>query len=110
MDNKNTTSTSTGAKRHSTKEFATIEIQGRTLKIQCRLSNVSQTGAFLEVINSGITPKQGDLVRITVNLRQISKTHILIGQVVWSRGLGLGVTFLKNKDLDISSLKSKTMT
>ena len=105
MENKNTT-LSPVAQRHSTNEFATVEISGRTIKIQCRLSNISQTGAFLEIINAAMTPKQNDIVRITINLRQINKVHVLIGQVVWSRGLGIGVSFLKNKDLDLMNLKS----
>ena len=105
MENKNPT-TSLSAQRHSTKEFATVEIQGRTLKIQCRLSNVSQTGAFLEIINASLTPKKNDIVRITVHLRQINKVHVIHGQVIWSRGLGIGVSFLRNKDLDLVSLKS----
>ncbi|MGZ3692446.1 MAG: PilZ domain-containing protein [Pseudobdellovibrio sp.] len=105
MDNKNTTS-SPVAQRHSTNEFAVVEISGRTAKIQCRLSNISQTGAFLEIVNATMTPRQNDIVRITVNLRQINKMHVIIGKVVWSRGLGIGVSFLKNKDLDLAAVKA----
>jgi len=105
MDNKNTTPQA-AAKRHSTNEIATVEISGRSLKIQCRLSNISQTGAFLEIVNATMTPRQNDIVRITINLRQINKVHVILGQVVWSRGLGMGVAFLKNKDIDLAVLKS----
>jgi hypothetical protein len=98
MDNNNS-SQNIVAKRHQTKEMAVLEIHGRTLKIQCRLSNLSITGAFLELTSFNYLPRQGDLVRMTVNLRQVNKTYKLNGQVVWSRGLGLGVSFLKDKEL-----------
>ena len=98
MDDKSTTLL-TVAKRHPTQELASLEIQGRNIKINCRMSNLSQTGAFLEIINSNILPKQGDLVRMTVHLRQLNKMHVLVGQVIWCKGLGVGISFLKNKDL-----------
>ena len=44
-------------------------------------------------------PRKGDLVRITILLRQINKTHIVDAEIVWSRGLGLGISFLKKTDL-----------
>lgn len=87
------------AKRHPTKEIAILEVYGRSYKINSRLANLSVTGAFLELTSSNYQPKQGDLVRITVPLQKVNKTYTLHGQVVWSRGLGLGVSFLKDKDL-----------
>lgn len=87
------------AKRHPTKEIAIIEVYGRSFKINCRLSNLSVTGAFLELTNSAYQAKQGDLVRITVPLQKVNKTYTLHGQIVWSRGMGIGVSFLKDKDL-----------
>jgi len=87
------------AKRHQTKEVAIIEVYGRNFKINSRLANVSITGAFLELTSSNYQPKQGDLVRITVPLQKVNKTYTLHGQVVWCRGLGVGVSFLKDKDL-----------
>lgn len=105
MNSKNPTESNI-AKRHSTHELATLEIQGRSVKVHCRLSNLSQTGAFLEVINSNIIPKQGDIVRMTVHLRQLNKVHLLVGQVIWSKGLGIGLSFLKNKDL-LKALQQK---
>ncbi|MCC2678503.1 MAG: PilZ protein [Pseudobdellovibrio sp.] len=94
------------AKRHATKEIAILEVYGRSYKINSRLANLSITGAFLELTSSNYQPKQGDLVRITVPLQKVNKTYTLHGQVVWSRGLGVGVSFLKDKDLHALLTKS----
>lgn len=87
------------AERHSTNETAFVEVQGRTGKILCRMNNLSKTGAFFEIVNSHFTPRQGDLVRVTINLKQLNKIHTLHGQIIWNRGLGLGIAFLKSKDV-----------
>ena len=97
------------AKRHATKELATLEVHGRTAKVQCRMNNLSVTGALFELINSNYVPKQGDLVRMTVSLRQLNRTHTLHGQVIWSRGLGVGVSFIKDREVyDILSKTSRS--
>ncbi len=87
------------AKRHATNETAVVEVYGRSGKIFCRMNNLSTSGAFLEILNATFTPKQGDFVRVTVNLKQISKSHTVHGQIIWCRGLGLGISFVKDKDL-----------
>lgn len=87
------------AQRYQTNETAFVEVQGRSGKILCRMNNLSATGAFFEIVNSHFTPKQGDLVRVTINLKQLNKSHTLHGHIVWSRGLGLGIAFLKAKDV-----------
>lgn len=95
----NSTSSVQVAKRHPTRELVLMEIHGRAIKIHCRMHNLSVTGAFLELTSSNLIPKKGELVRMTIALRQINKTHTLHGQIVWCRGLGLGVAFLKDKAL-----------
>lgn len=87
------------SQRYYTKEMAQIEVYGRMGKVFCKMSNLSQSGAFLEIINSTYMPRSGDLVRITILLRQINKTHIVDAEIIWSRGLGLGLSFLKKTDL-----------
>ncbi len=89
----------TPSPRYYTKEMAQVEVYGRMGKIFCKMSNLSQSGAFLEIINSNHMPRSGDLVRITVLLRQINKTHVVDAEIIWSRGLGLGLNFLKKTDL-----------
>ncbi len=95
-------STQTGqeqAKRFTTKELAQIEVYGRMGKVFCKMSNLSQSGAFFEIINSNYMPRTGDLVRVTVLLRQINKTHVLDAEIIWCKGLGLGLNFLKKNEL-----------
>jgi PilZ domain len=82
------------AKRFSTKELAQIEVYGRIGKILAKMGNLSTSGAFFEVINSNYMPKNGDLVRMTVNLRSIKRVHTLDAEVVWCKGLGIGLRFL----------------
>lgn len=86
-------------KRFITKENAQLEIYGRPGKIYCRMTNLSQTGAFLEIVNAKYTPKPGELLRMTILLRQVNKTHTLDAEIVWSKGLGLGVVFIKKDQL-----------
>lgn len=87
------------AKRFLTREPARIEVIGKKMILFCRMNNLSTTGAFFEILNSNYTPKIGDVVRVVINLKQVNKTHTLNGQVVWAKGLGLGVEFIKHKQL-----------
>ena len=94
-----TASETPSAKRFFTKELAQIEVYGRMGKVFCKMANLSQSGAFFEIINSNYMPRSGDLVRVTVLLRQINKTHILDAEIVWCKGLGLGLNFLRKDQL-----------
>jgi hypothetical protein len=87
------------AKRFDTKELAQLEIYGRMGKVFCKMSNLSESGAYLEIINSTYIPRSGDLVRVTVLLRKINKTHIINAEIIWARGLGLGLNFLNRNTL-----------
>ncbi len=87
------------SKRFPTKEHAQIEVYGRSGKIFCRLVNLSASGAFLEIINSKYTPQQGDVIRVSVTLRQLNKYHNLDAEIVWCKGLGLGICFLKKNEI-----------
>ena len=97
------------ARRFSTQEMAQIEIYGKDGKLLTKMGNVSYTGAFFEVISSNFVPQKEDLVRITVNLRSVNKTHVIDAEVVWSKGLGVGVQFLNRDQMNsrISSQLSK---
>ena len=99
------------AQRFMTQELASIEVYGKEGKIVARMANVSITGAFFEVISSSFMPKKDDLVRISISLRAVNKTHLIDASVVWSKGLGLGVQFLTRDDLNVKIaqiLKAKT--
>jgi Tfp pilus assembly protein PilZ len=94
------TNTDLIAKRYSTQEPARIEVYGRQEVLFCRMNNLSSTGAFFEISHATKnTPRIGDLVQVTVNLKQVSKTHIVNGEVIWCKGLGLGISFIKQKEL-----------
>lgn len=95
------------AKRFLTQELAQIEVFGRIGKIFCKMANLSVSGAFFEVINSNSMPKNGDLVRLTVNLRSIKKIHTIDAQIIWCKGLGIGLQFM-TKDQFRKKLSEKT--
>ncbi len=87
------------AERFPTSEIAHIEIYGRMGKALARLKNLSTTGAFLELQNSGYVPKKGDLIRATVHLHQIGRSRVIDAEVIWTRGIGFGVCFVKKTEL-----------
>lgn len=99
MEQNQNTPNHSPAKRHLTNETAFLEIYGRSGKILCKMNNLSTTGAFFEIVNSHITPRKGDVVRITVNLKKLNKSHVLHGQIIWNKGLGIGIAFMKTQDL-----------
>lgn len=84
------------AERFPTREPARIEIVAKKTILFCRMNNLSKTGAFFEILSSNYTPVPGEIVRVVINLKQVNKTHTIYGEVVWSRGLGLGVAFKKS--------------
>lgn len=86
-------------KRYPTKEHAQFEIYGRPGKIHCRMANLSATGALLEIINSKLVPQQGDIIRMSVTLRQLNKTHSLDAEIIWCKDKGLGIAFLKKDQI-----------
>ena len=90
---------SAAPQRFQTKEHAQFEVYGRTGTIHCRLANLSATGALLEIVTAKQKPQQGDIIRISVNLRQINKTHALDAEIVWCKEKGIGIAFLKKDQI-----------
>ncbi|MBX9836799.1 MAG: PilZ domain-containing protein [Silvanigrellaceae bacterium] len=72
---------------------------GRFGKIYCKMGNLSKKGAFFEIISSNFMPRQGDLIRITIQLKKVNKVYNIDSEVVWCKGLGMGVMFIKKEDL-----------
>ena len=95
------------AKRFSTNEKAHVEIYGHSGSVYANLRNLSQTGAFLEVSKGNYVPRKGDLLNLTVALTSLQKSHNLAAEVVWSRGLGLGVCFI-TKDEVLERMMAKS--
>lgn len=94
------------AKRYPTKETAHIEVYGHIGILVAHLKNLSQTGAFLEVSNGDYVPQKGDLLNMTVSLKDLQRTHNVSAEVVWSKGLGLGICFI-NKDQILERMMAK---
>lgn len=92
------------AKRFPTREPARLEIIGKKTILFCRMNNLSATGAFFEILNSNYTPRPGEVVRVVINLKQVNKTHTINGQIVWAKGLGIGIQFIKQQPSSKKSL------
>lgn len=96
MNNQNTQSV---ARRFVTQELAHIEIYGKNGRILTKMGNLSASGAFFEVLSPNFSVKKGDIARVTINLRSLNRVHVVDCEVVWAKGLGVGVTFLKREEL-----------
>jgi len=97
------------AKRYLTQELAQIEVYGRIEKVICKMANLSTSGAFFEIISSNYIPRMGDVIRLTINLRSIKRVHIMNAEIIWSKGLGLGIQFLTTLELQ-QRLSAKVMS
>lgn len=97
-------------KRFTTRESAHIEVYGRFGKIYCQMGNLSSTGAFFEIISSNFMPRQGDLVRVTVQLKQLNREYTMDAEIIWRKNLGMGLMFLKKDQLfeKLTSRQSNT--
>jgi hypothetical protein len=87
------------AERYPTAEIAHIEIYGRIGRAVARLKNISSTGAFLELNQGDYVPKKGDLIRATIHLHSLGKSRAIDAEIVWNRGVGFGVCFLRKTQL-----------
>lgn len=92
------------ARRFPTREPARLEIIGKKTILFCRMNNLSATGAFFEILNSNYTPRPGEIIRVVINLKQVNKTHTINGQIVWAKGLGIGIQFIKQQRATRKSL------
>lgn len=95
------------AKRYTTKEKAQLEVYGHIGTLVANVRNLSQTGAFLEVSYGDYVPQKGDLLNMTVKLDSLQREHNVAAEVVWSKGLGLGVCFI-NKDDVLERMMAKS--
>lgn len=93
-------------KRFSTLEFATIEIYGRMGKLQGTMKNLSKSGCFVELTKGAYVPKEGDLIHLTFALTSINKIRSVSGQVIWNRGVGFGIMFIRKMDVSKKILKN----
>ena len=82
--------------RYPANEKAFVEIHGKEGSISASVKNISRSGACLEWGASDVKIVPGDLLRMTVSLPQINKTHDLNAVVVWTDGNVSGLNFLKS--------------
>ncbi|KHD89190.1 MAG: hypothetical protein OM95_05075 [Bdellovibrio sp. ArHS] len=97
------------SQRFATKETAKIEVYGHIGTLVAHLKNLSQTGAFLEVSQGDYVPQKGDLLNMTVQLDSVRRTHNVAAEVIWSKGLGLGICFI-NKDQVLERMMAKAVS
>jgi len=89
---------SNSTERHQTRERAYLEIFGRMGTLIAELRNLSATGAFLEILQGDYIPQKGDLLRVTVPLETVGRTHSVNAEVIWGRSLGVGISFLSRHE------------
>lgn len=89
---------SPNTERHLTRERAYLEIYGRMGTLVAELKNLSATGAFLEIQHGDYIPRKGDLIRVTVPLETLGRTHSVNAEVIWGKSLGVGVCFLNRHE------------
>ena len=85
--------------RYQTSETAFLEVYGRLDRLVGKMTNLSLTGAFLEIQEGKKPPQKGDLLRATFHFKSVGSTRILDAEVVWSNEEGIGVSFLKKDQL-----------
>lgn len=96
MNNQNTQQV---ARRFVTQELAHVEIYGKSGRILTKMGNLSASGAFFEILSPNFSVKKGDIARVTINLRTLNRMHVVDCEVVWAKGLSVGVQFLKREEL-----------
>lgn len=93
------------ARRFTTNENATIEVFGRMETMHGTMKNLSVSGCFLELTKGEYIPQEGDCIRVILPLKSINKTRNLFGQVVWKKGSGFGITFIKKDEISKKMLE-----
>jgi Tfp pilus assembly protein PilZ len=95
-------------RRFNTAEIAAVELYGRSDSYNSRVCNMSKGGAYLEFSNH-LPIRVGDMVRMKVELKDVSRIYTVPARVVWTGGtagrssaapkLGVGVEFVGLPDV-----------
>lgn len=93
------------SKRFPANETATVEQYGSGNQVPAHVTNLSNGGAFLEWQEQALEIAPGDLVRLTINLKEVGKTRNVNAVVRWlkqkrnaqkaDQTIGIGVSFIK---------------
>jgi hypothetical protein len=88
------------AKRFQTNENAVVEFYNKPGAMTASLVNMSSTGACLQWhYPEGDFLEKGALIKITIMLGSLKKSHYLTAEVVWNKRGRLGICFVKPSEL-----------
>lgn len=96
------------SRRYSTLETVQMEVYGRIGTIVAKMKNLSITGAYFELSGGEYTPQAGDFLHVIANLNSVGKSHAFDAEVVWNKGVGFGVNFIKKDQLLDKMLQRST--
>lgn len=91
-------------RRFNTDQAAEIEFYGRNDRYISRVCNLSKGGAYLET-SIGAAIRVGDMMRVTLELKDVNRTYTMPARVVWTRrsaergDTGVGVEFVGTPDV-----------
>jgi Tfp pilus assembly protein PilZ len=91
--------------RYPTSQKSSIEILSNQRVHWGSVSNISRGGAFFESTHQ-VDVIERELIRLNMNLNEISKTHVINTEVAWiapwdpeAKNMGLGLKFIDSKDI-----------
>lgn len=91
------------AERFPTKEDGEIEIYGQMGTLPVQVLNISKTGALISLTptanQESTLPTAGDILSLTVFLKELSKTHYLSAEIVWNRDSSFGINFIDKEKI-----------
>ncbi len=90
-------------RRFNTDEMAELEFYGRNDRYATKMTNLSKGGAFVEFPHAAPV-KIGDMLRMTIELKKVSRVYTVPARVVWTAkggaGTGVGVEFVGVPDIE----------
>ncbi len=96
------------SRRYTTLETVKVEVYGRMGTLVAKMKNLSTTGAYFEISAGEYTPQAGDFLHVIATLANVGKSHAFDAEVVWHRGVGFGVNFIKKDQLLDKMLQRST--
>jgi hypothetical protein len=87
------------SKRFKTEEAAVIYLESDMTSLMAKVTNLSETGASLDVTSKGPMPKAGDTVSVILTLTNVNKSYEISATVAWVRQKKVGVKFMTKREL-----------
>ena len=93
----------TTPKRHKISETARIEVHGQPGPLMGYITNMSRTGACVEIYAGDYLPQKGDMLHLTTTWQDLD------AEVVWSKTEGtLGVCFVTRDEVPMRMMEKTT--